>query len=90
MFSRFTGVKDPKKLWDTIRTNAGCADLRMHDLRHSFMSARITTGHSLEQGGGLLGHHDAQTTKRYAHLVDEAAASAADAAGHIMKSMKGA
>ena len=86
-----TGIKDPKKLWDTIRTDAGCPDLRMHDLRHSFASAAISAGKSLPQIGELLGHHDAQTTMRYAHLVDEAAASAtADAASQIMRNMKGA
>lgn len=80
-----TGIKDPKKLWGSVRAEAGCPDLRLHDLRHSFASAALSAGLSLAQIGELLGHRHAQTTMRYAHLVEDAAqAAVAVAADHIM------
>jgi integrase len=80
-----TGIKSPKKLWDRIRQEAGTPDLRLHDLRHSFASFAIGAGHSLAQIGGLLGHSNAQTTMRYAHLMEEAAAEAAqNTVDHLM------
>lgn len=71
------GVSCPHKFWYRIRAEAGCADLRLHDLRHSFASAALDAGLSLAQIGELLGHASTQTTKRYAHLVESAAHSAA-------------
>lgn len=79
-----TGIKDPKKLWEKVRVAAGCPDLRIHDLRHSFASAALASGKTLAQVGELLGHSSPQTTKRYAHLVDEAAARAAADAADVM------
>jgi integrase len=84
-----TGIQSPKKLWDRIRIEAGCPDLRMHDLRHSFASAALGAGFSLSQIGELLGHKSTQTTQRYAHLVEEVATAAATAtADRIMMGMK--
>jgi integrase len=74
-----TGILTPQKLWERVRREAGCPDLRMHDLRHSFASAALSAGLSLSQIGELLGHASTQTTKRYAHLVDEVATAAATA-----------
>lgn len=83
-----TGILSPKKLWDAVRVEAGCPDLRMHDLRHSFASAALAAGFSLDQIGELLGHKSNQTTKRYAHLVEEMAAkAAADIGGEIAARM---
>ena len=73
-----TGIKSPKRLWETIREKAGCPDLRLHDLRHSFASVAISQGYTLSQIGELLGHQNADTTKRYAHLMDDAASLAAE------------
>jgi integrase len=84
-----TGIQSPKKLWEKIRDEAGCPDLRMHDLRHNFASAALSAGLSLSQIGELLGHKSTQTTKRYAHLVEDVAnAAATRAADHIMLGMK--
>jgi len=79
-----TGIGSPRKLWEKIRTEAGCPDLRLHDLRHSFASAAISAGLTLAQIGELLGHQSTQTTKRYAHLVEEAASAAATATADIL------
>jgi len=84
-----TGILSPKKFWERVRAEAGCPDLRMHDLRHSFASAALAAGLSLSQIGELLGHKSTQTTKRYAHLVEDAAHAAATmTADRIMLGMK--
>lgn len=84
-----TGIQTPQKLWERLRKEAGCPDLRMHDLRHSFASSALSAGLSLAQIGELLGHRSTQTTKRYTHLIEEAAVAAATAtADRIVASMK--
>ena len=80
-----TGIGPPTKLWNRIRREAGCPDLRLHDLRHSFASAALSAGLSLAQIGELLGHKTAETTKRYAHLMEEPAAAAAAATVDIIQ-----
>jgi integrase len=59
--------------------------LRIHDLRHSFGSHLVSSGVSLEIVGKLLGHTQAATTKRYAHLQDEALRDATNRFGEIFK-----
>lgn len=73
-----TGIGAPSKQWNVLRNKAGCPDLRMHDLRHSFASFALASGVSLSQIGELLGHTETQTTKRYAHLIEEVAATAVE------------
>jgi integrase len=46
--------------------------VRIHDLRHSFASHLVSSGVSLQIVGKLMGHTQAATTMRYAHLQDEA------------------
>lgn len=65
------------RLWRALLADAGITGLRVHDLRHSFASFGVSAGLTLPQIGGLLGHASPMTTARYAHLADEAAASAA-------------
>ena len=87
--TRITGIKSPKRLWDTIRTSANCPDLRLHDLRHSFASVAIFQGYIIPQIGELIGHRSEGTTERYAHLMDEAASAAAEiVAGSINERQK--
>jgi integrase len=66
-----TGIQSPQKVWCKIRKKAGCPDLRLHDLRHSFASVALSLGLTLGQIGELLGHKSTQTTQRYAHLIEE-------------------
>jgi integrase len=82
-----TGIKDPTRVWRKIRSEAGCPDLRIHDLRHSFASAGISAGLSLAQIGELLGHADTRTTSRYAHLMDDAADTAVNQTADILESL---
>ena len=56
-----------------IRTlnRAGIKNFRIHDLRHTHASIAINNGASLYEVQHLLGHSQAKTTTRYAHLADE-------------------
>lgn len=59
---------DLKKPWEQVTAHASLEGLRIHDLRHSFASVGAGAGLGLPIIGGLLGHKDAKTTARYAHL----------------------
>jgi integrase len=67
-----------QKVWDKVRKAAGLDNLRLHDLRHNFASAAVSSGQSLYVVGKLLGHSQAQTTQRYAHLAPDPMRQAAD------------
>lgn len=58
-----------EKPWRRIRELAKIPDVRIHDLRHSHASIAAGLGASLPIIGALLGHTQAQTTARYAHLA---------------------
>ncbi len=62
--------------WDTARNQAGLADVRVHDLRHSFASFLVNNGRSLYEVQRILGHTQIKTTQRYAHLDQESLLSA--------------
>jgi integrase len=47
---------------------AGTLGVRVHDLRHGFASVAVADGDSLYLVGKVLGHTQAATTQRYAHL----------------------
>lgn len=71
---------DLQRPWRRIRKRANLPDLRIHDLRHTFASVAASAGESLPIIGKLLGHTQAQTTARYAHL---APTPVRDAAGRV-------
>ena len=70
-----------QKTWRRIRRNAGLDDVRIHDFRHTFASVAAASGLSLPIIGGLLGHSQAQTTQRYAHLANGTLQEAVDLIG---------
>ena len=70
--------------WHRIRTKAGLADVRLHDLRHSFASALVNDGKGLYAVQRLLGHTTGKATQRYAHLARETLADAAEAMGKVV------
>jgi integrase len=79
-----------EKPWRAIRKTAGLDDVRLHDLRHSFASVAASGGMGLPIIGKMLGHTQAQTTQRYAHLAsDPVKAAAATVAGKIAAAMAG-
>lgn len=57
--------------------------VRVHDLRHNFASHLASNGVSLQVVGKLLGHTQASTTMRYAHLQDAPLRDAANQFGRI-------
>lgn len=55
-------------VWRKLTKAAGLRDVRIHDLRHGFASVAVAGGSSLYLVGKVLGHTQAATTERYAHL----------------------
>ena len=61
-------IPDPHPPWDSARTKADLADVRIHDLRHSHASFLVNAGRTLYEVQHILGHTQVKTTQRYAHL----------------------
>jgi integrase len=74
-----------EKPWRRIRELAEIPDLRLHDLRHSFASIGAGVGLGLPVIGALLGHAQAATTARYAHLASDPLQQAADLIGERLE-----
>jgi len=72
---------DLKKPWTLVRKAAGLEDVRIHDLRHNFASFGAGGGMGLPIIGKLLGHTQAATTQRYAHLDNDPLRRASNAIG---------
>ncbi len=60
------------------------ATARVHDLRHTYASILASAGQSLPIIGALLGHTQAATTQRYAHLMDDPLRAATERVGAIV------
>ena len=83
-------LTDLQKPWRRIRKAAGLEDVRIHDLRHTFASEAVMGGESLPMVGRILGHTQAQTTARYAHLADDPLRKASERiASSLQKAMNG-
>ncbi len=67
--------------WYRIRAAADLPDVRLHDLRHSFASVGAGAGLSLPMIGKMLGHTQAATTSRYAHLAVDPVQQAVEQVG---------
>jgi integrase len=70
--------------WHRMRMRADLADLRLHDLRHSFASFLVNSGVSLYVVQGLLGHAHTRYTQRYAHLTPDTLLDAAETVVGLM------
>ncbi|MBI1292950.1 tyrosine-type recombinase/integrase [bacterium] len=75
---------NPQKPWQRVRRAAGLEDVRIHDLRHSFASFAVAGGMALPLVGKMLGHSQARTTERYAHLADAPMLDAAELVGALI------
>lgn len=78
----------PKRPWMyIIRPLAGLGEadgqkaFRMHDFRHTMVSAAINSGVSLRMAGKMVGHSQEATTERYSHFADRALHEAMERAG---------
>jgi integrase len=72
---------DLQRPWRAVRRVAGLEGLRLHDLRHSFASIGAGASMGLPIIGKLLGHKQAATTARYAHLDADPMRRAVDTIG---------
>jgi integrase len=68
-----------EKPWLAVRKKAGLEQTRLHDLRHAYGSMGAGVGFGLPIIGALLGHTQASTTQRYAHVQTDPMKAAADA-----------
>ena len=71
-------LSDLYLFWNRLRRDLGLADVRIHDLRHTFASFLVNAGHSLYETQKMLGHSDPRTTMRYAHLGQASLLAAAE------------
>jgi integrase len=94
--SSTAGTKDERpradlnKPWAAVLRRASLEGVRLHDLRHSFASIGVGGSLGLPIIGKLLGHSQASTTQRYAHLDTDPLKKAVDAIGNkITAAMRG-
>ena len=81
---------DLKRPWDAVTVRARLTGVRIHDLRHTFASFGAGGGLGLPIIGRLLGHAQAATTARYAHLDNDPLRRASEAiAGRIAAALDG-
>lgn len=88
-----TGIQMPRRLWRSIKKEAGCNDLWARDWRRTFATIGMSNvGVSTDVIGELLNHHTRETTKVYAKLMDnkrvEAAASIAQKIQNISQGLQ--
>ena len=65
-----------QKDWQRARAATIGTDVHFHDLRHSTASEMVNAGVDLHTIGKVLGHLDARSTDRYAHLQVQSLADA--------------
>lgn len=63
-------LREIKNFWAALLRQAGIANYRRHDNRHTYACHLVSSGLSPEIVGRLLGHTSPTTTKRHAHLAD--------------------
>ena len=81
-------LKEIKKFWARVCREADLKDVHIHDLRHTYASYLVSSGLSLPIIGKLLGHTQAGTTHRYAHLANETLREATNVFGDKIKSLR--
>lgn len=80
--------RDLNRPWRLVSKRAGIEGVRLHDLRHTHASVGAGAGLGLPIIGKLLGHTQASTTQRYAHLDADPLRRASDRiAGEIAAAM---
>ena len=87
----FPGLKDPNKPIDNIRKafewalkQAELPHMRIHDLRHSFITMGANMGENMNALKDAAGHSRLSTTEHYTHLAD---AQTFNAINHITEAM---
>ncbi|MGH9764927.1 MAG: tyrosine-type recombinase/integrase, partial [Blastocatellia bacterium] len=72
-------MRDLKTAFNNACREAGIADFRFHDLRHTFGTRAADAGIPLTAIAAIMGHSTITTTMRYAHATDEAKRRAVEA-----------
>jgi len=87
----FPGLKNPKKPIENVRKafewalkQAGLPHMRIHDLRHSFITMGANMGENMNALRDAAGHARLSTTEHYTHLADE---QTFNAVNHITKAI---
>ena len=80
---------DLKRPWTAVAKRAGLKGVRIHDLRHTHASVGAGAGLGLPIIGKLLGHTQAATTARYAHLDADPLRRASERIGNQIASAMG-
>ena len=75
-YKTILGIKNPKKLWNSVKLACmrfcpNIADIRLHDLRHSFATTANSADIDYLQTGELMGHKSLNMMKRYQHIEDK-------------------
>ena len=90
----FPSPRDPARprsrnlaFWYRARREAGIADVRLHDLRHTHASLAVMNGVPVRVVSRLLGHSDVRTTLRYAHLGEREIVEAAERVGQAISAI---
>ena len=69
VFWQWSGTSHLSHCFKRITKNAGCVDLRFHDLRHEAVSRLFEkTSLTMMEIATMTGHSDLRTLKRYSHL----------------------
>ena len=61
--------RDVRKSFEAVLKKAGVARIRIHDMRHTFVTHLVMRGVDLNTVKELAGHQDIATTMKYAHLA---------------------
>lgn len=87
----FPGLRDPNRPIDNIRKafewalqKAGLPHMRIHDLRHSFITMGANMGESMNAMKDAAGHSRITTTEMYTHLTHD---KAFEAINHITEAI---
>lgn len=75
------------QIWQTVRVLADIADVRIHDLRHTFASYAVLEGYPLPMVAKLLGHKRISSTLRYMHVSECHVTEAAESMGKVITGM---
>ncbi|MBN9413110.1 MAG: tyrosine-type recombinase/integrase [Candidatus Paracaedimonas acanthamoebae] len=80
-------LQEIKTFWKKVIKEANLENVRIHDLRHTHASHLVSDGLSLSIVGKLLGHTQAATTQRYAHIANEPLRKATSLFGDKLKKL---
>ena len=70
---------DVRNGFETVRKAAKAPRVRIHDLRHSFVTNLIAAGVDLKTVQTLARHKSLETTQRYAHYIKPSGRSGVEA-----------